>query len=144
MDYDVAIIGGGPAGATAATLLAREGHSVIVFEKEKFPRPHVGESLIPFCYPLFENLGIIEEMKSGFVRKPGVRFISKDDDSRTTYCFKNILPGPEQLSFHVLRSRFDELLLKNAEKNGAVIKQEHKVKSTDLSNSNSVKGGSIN
>ena len=53
MLYDVIIIGGGPVGATVATLLARNGHKVIVFEREKFPRDHVGESLLPFCYGLF-------------------------------------------------------------------------------------------
>ena len=55
--YDVIIIGGGPAGSTASTLLAKNGHSVLVLEKAKFPRDHVGESLLPFCYPPFEQLG---------------------------------------------------------------------------------------
>jgi hypothetical protein len=134
LNCEIAIIGGGPSGSTSATLLSRMGHDVMVFEREKFPRPHVGESLVPFCYPLFENLGVIDQMKNGFVRKPGVRFINKDDSYRTTYCFKNILPGPEKLSFHVLRARFDDLLLQNSRKNGAKVFEQHGVKNVDLTN----------
>src|SRR6266852_3481915 len=68
-NHNIIVIGGGPAGSTAATLLARDGHSVLLLEREKFPREHVGESLLPFCYSLFKNLGVVEEMKKSFVRK---------------------------------------------------------------------------
>jgi Dehydrogenases (flavoproteins) len=61
------IIGGGPAGLTAATLLARYGYQVLLLEREKFPREHVGESLLPFCYCLLEDLGVVEQLKKNFV-----------------------------------------------------------------------------
>ena len=67
--YDVAIIGGGPAGSTAATLLAKAGRQVIVFEREKFPRFHIGESLLPFSMATFTRLGLDEKLRSGFAVK---------------------------------------------------------------------------
>ena len=76
---DVIVIGGGPCGATASALLAEKGHRVILLEKEKFPRYHVGESLMPFCYFTLKRLGVLEEMeKQAFVKKHSVQFVSKD------------------------------------------------------------------
>lgn len=111
LDYDVIIIGGGPAGSSAAIRLRKEGINVALFEKEIFPRPHVGESLVPFCYDLFRELGILDELKKTAVRKPGVRFINKNGSQSTTYCFKNILNDENYLSFHVLREQFDKSTL---------------------------------
>jgi 2-polyprenyl-6-methoxyphenol hydroxylase-like FAD-dependent oxidoreductase len=73
---DAIVCGGGPGGSTCATVLARKGLRVALFEREKFPRFHVGESLLPFCYKLFEDLGVVGQMSKMFVRKPGVRSIS--------------------------------------------------------------------
>lgn len=125
---DVAIIGGGPAGSTAATYLARMGYSVTVLEKEKFPREHVGESLLPFCYEVFEELGVLDEMKKRFVRKPGVRFVGTDGETQNTWCFGDVIKDPSALSFHVIRAEFDDLLLKNSAKNGAIVREEMRVK----------------
>lgn len=134
MNYDVIIIGGGPAGSSAAIRLRKAGVNVALFEKETFPRPHVGESLVPFCFDLFKELGILEDIKKTAVRKPGVRFINKNGSQSTTYCFKNILTGENQLSFHVLREEFDKQLLDKAKKDGANIFENHKVSNVDLSN----------
>lgn len=126
-DTDVLIIGGGPAGSTAATYLARAGHRVTVLERAKFPREHVGESLLPYCYPIFQELGVLDEMKQRFVRKPGVRFIDTDGETYTTWCFSHVLKDDSQLSFHVIRGEFDKMLLDHSAKNGAVVHEETKV-----------------
>ncbi len=129
---DFIVIGGGPSGSTIATLLARKGHSVTVFEKEKFPREHVGESLLPFCYPLLEELGVLEDMKKHMVRKPGVMFISADGKNKKNYCFNKVIHDESALSFHVLRPLFDEMLLNNCRKFGATALEETKVTNVEL------------
>jgi len=131
---DVIIIGGGPAGSTAATLLARKGHKVTLLEKDKFPRDHVGESLLPFCYSLFKELGLLEELKKRFVRKPGVRFIDSDGAQRTTWCFNRVINDESFLSFQVTRTEFDQLLLNNSRKNGADVCEQTRVVDINLDN----------
>jgi flavin-dependent dehydrogenase len=130
---EVIVIGGGPAGSTAAALLARSGHDVLVLEKAKFPREHVGESLLPFCYSLFEDLGVVDELKRRFVRKPGVRFLNADGSISTTWCFNHVLKDPSYLSFQVVRSEFDQLLLNNAIRLGAQVREQTKVTDLDIS-----------
>jgi flavin-dependent dehydrogenase len=130
--YDFIIIGGGPTGSSSAIYLRWKGYSVLVLEKEKFPRQHVGESLLPFCYPLFKELGVLDEMKKRFVRKPGARFSSHDGSNASTWCFRNIIPDESYLSFHVVRADFDKMMLDHAKKNGAEIIEEAKVEQADL------------
>ena len=78
-DYDAILIGGGPAGASAAAVLAEYGHRVLVLEREKFPRYHIGESLIPFTFGPLERLGMIPKMRrSGFVKKYSATFVQPD------------------------------------------------------------------
>lgn len=130
--YDIAIIGGGPAGSTAASLLSEKGFKVLLLEKQKFPREHIGESLIPASYGILEKLGVLEELKTISPRKPGVHFISNNGINQTLWCFKNAVKNESYLSFHVKRSLFDEMLLNNSRKKGATVMEEHHVKHVDL------------
>ena len=124
---DVIIIGGGPAGSTAASFLAMKGRKVTVLEKDKFPREHVGESLLPFCYRTFEALGVLDDMKKLFVRKPTVRFTTIDGNRQTNWCFNHVLKDESFLSFQVDRKIFDKLLLDNSRKKGADVREQTKV-----------------
>lgn len=132
--HDVIVIGGGPAGSSAATWLARKGHDVLLLEREKFPREHVGESLLPFCYPLLQELGVVDELKKNFVRKPGVRFIDRDGNISTTWCFDHVIKDETYLSFQVIRGEFDHILLKNAARNGVDVREETSVIEADITN----------
>jgi len=120
---DVIIIGGGPAGSTAASLLAGAGRRVLLFEKEVFPRFHIGESLLPFNMDLFRRLGLDGRLDAAFIQKWGARLVSSDGAvSRYIEFADGIAPG-YPMAYHVLRSRFDEMLLQNAETRGAVVMQ---------------------
>jgi flavin-dependent dehydrogenase len=132
MALDVIVIGGGPAGSTTASYLAMKGRQVLLLEKEKFPRDHVGESLLPFCYRLFEELGLLEQMKATYVRKPGVRFIDKDGVGSTTWCFEHVIKDETYLSFQVVRSIFDEMLLNNSRRLGATVMEQTRVNKVKL------------
>ena len=130
--YDVIIIGGGPSGSTSATLLAQKGFSVLLLEKESFPREHVGESLIPISYEQLNKLGMIEDLKKISTRKPGVSFEDNDGINRSLWCFKSVIKDESYLAFHVIRSAFDKLLLDNSKKVGAEVREQYMVKNVVL------------
>lgn len=132
--YDFIIAGGGPTGSTSAIYLRRKGYNVLVLEREYFPRQHVGESLLPFCFPLFQELGVLDDMKKRFVRKPGARFTNHDGTKSSTWCFRNIIQDESYLSFHVVRADFDKLLLDKAKSEGATVQEGSKVTEVNLDN----------
>jgi len=136
---DVLIIGGGPAGSTAATLLARKGFSVTLLERERFPRFQVGESLLPYNNDLFERLGVTIPMTKGsFTPKYGAGFVTADGALGYTFRFRENLPEAYHSSFQVKRAEFDELLLRNAAANGVDVREETAVTAVDLADSKRV------
>jgi flavin-dependent dehydrogenase len=127
-DADVIVIGGGPAGSTAASVLAKHGRRVLLFEKEKFPRYHIGESLLPFCYFTLDRIGALPKMAaSPFTRKYSVQFVRMDGRQSTPFYFFNRFDHPSAVTWQVYRADFDKLLLDNARENGAVVHEESAV-----------------
>ena len=119
-DLDVLILGGGPAGATAAAVLAEQGRSVLVIEREQFPRYKVGESLLPYCYFPLERIGMIEKLRdSNFVKKYSVQFASMDGRISTPFYFHQHFDHPAAQTWQVARSEFDQMMLQNAAEKGA-------------------------
>lgn len=130
---DVLIIGGGPAGSTAATLLARKGFAVTLLERERFPRFQVGESLLPYNNDLFERLGVTVPMTKGsFTPKYGAGFVTADGSLGYTFRFIENLPEAYHSSFQVKRAEFDELLLRHAAANGVDVREETAVTAVEL------------
>ena len=125
-NYDVVIIGGGPAGSSSAAILAEHGHRVLILEREKFPRYHVGESLIPFNYGPMERLGLIPIMKqSAFVKKYSVQFVAPNGKASQPFYFLNRYDRDTVAqTWQVLRSEFDEILLNHARGKGAEVIEE--------------------
>lgn len=123
--YDVIVIGAGPAGTTAATLLAMEGHSVLIVEKEKFPRYHVGESLMPFCYLTLERLGVVDQMNQiAYTKKHSVQFATEDGRISAPFYFFDHLDHPAATTWQVEREHFDLMLLNNARAHGVEVREQ--------------------
>ncbi|MBA3650792.1 MAG: tryptophan 7-halogenase [Chthoniobacterales bacterium] len=131
--YDVAIIGGGPAGSTAATLLARTGRRVVVCEREKFPRFHIGESLLPVSMKTFSRLGVHEKFaQAGFLRKYGGEMASACSEEGVKFYFKDGYRSQTETSYQVPRAEFDKVLLDHAAENGAEVREETSVKKVEF------------
>ena len=127
-NYDAILIGAGPAGSSAATILAEKGHNVLLIEREKFPRYHVGESLLPFTFEPLKRLGLIDDMRSSsFTKKYSVQFISTSGEASQPFYFNSRYEDDVAQTWQVLRSEFDHMLLKKARSKGANILEETQV-----------------
>ena len=119
-DLDALILGGGPAGATAAAILADKGRNVLVVEREQFPRYKVGESLLPYCYFPLERIGMVDKLRaSSFVKKYSVQFAAMDGRISTPFYFFQHFDHAASQTWQVVRSEFDQMMLDNAVEKGA-------------------------
>src|SRR5580704_1236778 len=125
--YDVAITGGGPAGSTEATLLAKSGRRMIVCEREKFPRFHIGESLLPFSMQAFDRLGVREKLDRSFLPKYGGEIMAACGTRGVKFYFKDGFRSKRDRAYQVTRSEFDKLLLDHSRENGAEVHEETEV-----------------
>jgi flavin-dependent dehydrogenase len=118
---DVVVIGGGPAGSTASTLIAQHGYRVELFERERFPRFHIGESLIPETYWVLKRLNMLPKMQhSPFVKKYSVQFVNASGKLSAPFYFWDNKPHECSQTWQVVRSEFDQMMLENAREHGVV------------------------
>lgn len=123
-DFDVAVVGGGPAGSSAATTLAQLGRRVVVVDRESFPRFHIGESQLPWINGVLEQLGARDKVaNAGFVRKWGASFTTADGAASQYADFSRAVEVPQPQTFQVPRAEFDRLLLEHAHASGATVLQ---------------------
>jgi flavin-dependent dehydrogenase len=131
-DADVLVIGGGPAGSTAATLLAQKGYRVALLEKERHPRFHIGESLLPANLALFERLGVADEVRAIGMPKHGAEFVAPWLGRGETFQFKDAWDKGCPYAYHVRRSEFDEILFRRAARAGAEVVEGCRVREVEF------------
>jgi flavin-dependent dehydrogenase len=129
---DVAVIGGGPAGSTAAALLAERGLRVALFEKSRHPRFHIGESLLPANLPLFERLGVADEVRGIGLQKWGAELVSPAHAQATRLPFTDAWDKSQPFAYQVRRSQFDEILFRNAVRKGALAQEGCRVRAVEF------------
>jgi flavin-dependent dehydrogenase len=129
---DVFVIGGGPAGATIAALLAERGLGVVLADKDRHPRFHIGESLLPQNLPLFDRLGVRDKIETSAMRKYGIEFVSPFHGKSVTFDFVKALDRRFPYAFQVRRSSFDHMLLRNAAAKGASVFEECRVTAVEF------------
>ena len=124
---DVLVIGGGPGGSTTATMLARQGWQVLLLERERFPRDHIGESLLPASIPVLEELGVLPAVQeAGFLRKWGATMVWGTDRTPWSWYFRETNQQYPH-SYQVWRPQFDQLLLDNSRAHGVEVREGHQV-----------------
>jgi len=131
-ECDVVVIGGGPAGSTTSTLLAGRGYRVVLLEKETHPRFHIGESLLPANLPLFEKLGVADEIRAIGMEKWGATFVSPWHDRISGFEFADALDPSLPMAYQVRRSEFDEILFRRASRAVADAREGWRVREVDL------------
>jgi flavin-dependent dehydrogenase len=130
---DVLVVGGGPAGSTIAALLAERGRRVVLVEKDRHPRFHIGESLLPHNLPLLDRLGVRAEIEVSSMTKHGIEFVSAFHGKSVKYEFANAWDKRFPYAFQVRRSTFDHILLQNAAAKGAEVIEACRVTDVDFS-----------
>jgi flavin-dependent dehydrogenase len=126
--FDVIIIGGGPAGTTVATKLVQRGRKVLLLEREKFPRFHIGESITAFGFTVFKELGVFDELNAmNEVKKKGLEFVLHEKKYKVFF-FQENRDEPARWAFQMARDKLDHVLLRNAKKIGVDVREEHLVK----------------
>ena len=130
-ECEVLVIGGGPAGSTAAALLARYGRKVILLEKAHHPRFHIGESLLPMNLPLFERLGVLDKVRAMGVFKPGADFEADNERGYNTFAFDRAIGNSPPHAYQVWRQDFDQMLFEHARATGADAREGHEVVSLE-------------
>jgi len=136
---EILVIGGGPAGATAAGMLAARGYRVVLLEKAHHPRFHIGESLLPANLPLLEIFGVAAEVRAIGMQKWGAEFISAEDGRRQEFEFSFAWDKSLPFAFHVRRSEFDEILIRRAAALGAEVREGCCVRRVDLADGRGVR-----
>ena len=133
-ECEILVIGGGPAGSTAAALLARYGRKVVLVEKAHHPRFHIGESLLPMNLPLFERLGVLDKVRAMGVFKPGADFEADNERGYNTFAFSRAIGSSPPHAYQVWRQDFDQMLFEHARAAGADAREGHEVVSFEQVN----------
>ena len=136
-ECDILVIGGGPAGTTVAPLLAEKGYRVVLLEKARHPRFHIGESLLPANLPLFERMGIADEVKAISMEKWGAEFVSPHHEMSQTFHFADAWDKSIPYAYQVKRAEFDEILIRNAGNKGVEVHEQCKAKAIEFLPDNS-------
>src|SRR5947207_144963 len=124
-NFEAIVIGAGPAGCATASILRDHGRRVLVLEREKFPRYHIGESLLPFTFHPLKRLGLVEKMQqSQFIKKYSVQFVSQSGKASQPFYFSTRYEADVAQTWQVLRSEFDLMLMEHARAKGATVLEE--------------------